>query len=128
MKRPADHTAAWKWTGLAVAVFIVLSLPLYYFLGAERAGPAAVPSADARFVGSAECRDCHNPEFDAWEGSHHDLAMDVATEDTVLKDHRLFLNGTDFSTPHPNLSKMIRDLNFDMEIVLETFYIYYISK
>jgi predicted CXXCH cytochrome family protein len=86
MKRPADHTAAWKWTGLAVAAFIVVSLPLYYFLGAERAGPAAVPSADARFVGSAECRDCHNPEFDAWEGSHHDLAMDVATEDTVLGD------------------------------------------
>lgn len=34
MKRPADHTAAWKWTGLAVAAFIVVSLPLYYFLGA----------------------------------------------------------------------------------------------
>ncbi|MBL7076215.1 MAG: alpha-mannosidase [Kiritimatiellae bacterium] len=35
----------------------------------------------------------------------------AATEDTVVKDHRLFLNGTDFSTPHPNLSAMIKDLN-----------------
>jgi len=35
----------------------------------------------------------------------------AATEDTVLKSHRLLLNGTDFSTPHPELSRMIRDLN-----------------
>lgn len=34
-----------------------------------------------------------------------------ATEDTVLKSRRLLLNGTDFSTPHPELSQMIRDLN-----------------
>ena len=34
-----------------------------------------------------------------------------ATDDTVMKDHRLFLNGTDFSTPHPDLSAMIRGLN-----------------
>ena len=34
-----------------------------------------------------------------------------ATDDTVMKSHRLFLNGTDFSTPHPNLTRMIRDLN-----------------
>lgn len=38
---------------------------------------------------------------DAWE----------ATDETILKTHRLFLNGTDFSTPHPEQSKMIRDLN-----------------
>lgn len=38
---------------------------------------------------------------DAWEG----------TNDTVLKAHRLFLNGTDFSTPHPEMSQMVRDLN-----------------
>jgi len=35
----------------------------------------------------------------------------AATEDTVVKDHRLFLNGTDFSTPHPNMTQMIKDLN-----------------
>jgi mannosylglycerate hydrolase len=40
-------------------------------------------------------------------------ARDVwaATGDTAMRDHRLFLNGTDFSTPHPNLTRMIRDLN-----------------
>lgn len=34
-----------------------------------------------------------------------------ATDDTVLKSHRLFLNGCDFSTPQPDLSKLIRDAN-----------------
>jgi len=29
---------------------------------------------------------CHQDYYDKWEGSHHDLAMDVATEDTVLGD------------------------------------------
>jgi len=35
----------------------------------------------------------------------------AATDDTVAKQHRLFLNGTDFSTPHPDMSAMVRDLN-----------------
>ena len=35
----------------------------------------------------------------------------AATDDTVVKNYRLFLNGTDFSTPHPHLSAMIKDLN-----------------
>jgi len=34
-----------------------------------------------------------------------------ATDDTVLKSHRLFLNGTDFSTAHPEMTEMIRILN-----------------
>lgn len=34
-----------------------------------------------------------------------------ATDDTVLPSHRLFLNGTDFSTPHPEMTGMIKDLN-----------------
>lgn len=32
------------------------------------------------------------------------------TEATVAKNDRLYLNGTDFSTPHPELTDMIRDL------------------
>lgn len=34
-----------------------------------------------------------------------------ATDDTVAKENRLFLNGTDFSTPHRELSQMLKDLN-----------------
>jgi len=42
--------------------------------------------ADPRFVGSSECADCHTGEFERWTGSHHQLAMQVATPETVLGD------------------------------------------
>ncbi len=45
----------------------------------------AVPSdAVATYVGSQECRRCHEPEFDLWHGSDHDRAMEPATPETVL--------------------------------------------
>ncbi|WP_241505913.1 tetratricopeptide repeat protein [Parahaliea mediterranea] len=36
------------------------------------------------FIGGQACKACHAAEFEAWQGSHHDLAMQSATEDTVL--------------------------------------------
>ena len=51
--------------------------------------PRQARSADASgvaYVADAECADCHRPQFDAWTGSHHDLAMQPATPDTVLGD------------------------------------------
>lgn len=41
---------------------------------------------DPAYVGAAACGACHAPEYEAWQGSHHDLAMDHATDDTVLGD------------------------------------------
>ena len=35
----------------------------------------------------------------------------AATDASVIDSHRLFLNGTDFSTSHPELSDMLKDLN-----------------
>ena len=43
-------------------------------------GEAAV----AAYVGGVACAECHRPEYDAWTGSDHDLAMSVADENTVL--------------------------------------------
>ncbi|MEJ2239302.1 MAG: tetratricopeptide repeat protein [Gemmatimonadales bacterium] len=40
----------------------------------------------ADFVGRAVCAECHQTEFELWTGSHHDLAMQVADETTVLGD------------------------------------------
>lgn len=40
----------------------------------------------AEFAGSASCIDCHEETYRAWSGSHHDLAMQVASKDTVLGD------------------------------------------
>lgn len=38
------------------------------------------------------------------------LDAEKGTEDTAAKNDRLYLNGTDFSTPHPEMTDMIRDL------------------
>ena len=72
---------------IATAV-IVLSVPAYYYKveyrGSFRKGRPAEPGAT--FVGSQKCMDCHKKEYDRWQGSHHDHAMDVATDTTVLGD------------------------------------------
>ena len=57
--------------------------------------PVTPPAADTlkapvaqggAFVGSQSCRDCHTDEFEQWRGSHHDLAMQLPTTDSVLGD------------------------------------------
>ncbi|MCZ6605847.1 MAG: multiheme c-type cytochrome, partial [Alphaproteobacteria bacterium] len=53
------------------------------FLLVAGASPAA-----AQYAGSESCAGCHSAEFAAWQGSHHDLAMQPANEDTVLGDFR----------------------------------------
>jgi predicted CXXCH cytochrome family protein len=42
------------------------------------------PQAD--YAGAATCRQCHESEFKAWTGSHHQLAMQEANANTVLGD------------------------------------------
>ncbi len=86
MSRPANNTAAWEWTGLIAAMVIVLSLPVYYFTSVKNKSEVAVPIPVSSFVGSTSCKGCHNREYDRWEGSHHDLAMDVASETSVRGD------------------------------------------
>jgi tetratricopeptide (TPR) repeat protein len=75
----------WEIAGIVATAVIVLSLPLYllkegYFQG--RAGEETVPAA--AYVGRGKCVDCHREVSERWKGSHHDLAMDFATEKTVL--------------------------------------------
>ena len=54
------------------------------------ADPAAAVSdplaANASYVGAGACSGCHEAAYRAWQGSHHDLAMDEATAETVLGD------------------------------------------
>src|SRR5262245_19921522 len=49
-----------------------------------RASPTS--AGDATFVGRAVCSTCHAEQDQRWHGSHHDLAMQVANEQTVLGD------------------------------------------
>jgi hypothetical protein len=52
-------------------------------------GPAAdyrLAPEEWRFVGSEACVECHREEYQRWQGSHHDLAMEPATPETVIGD------------------------------------------
>ncbi len=58
----------------------------------------------AHFVGRQTCAECHQNETTLWTGSHHDLAMDLATGETVLG------NFDDAVVEHHGIeSKMFRD-------------------
>lgn len=59
----------------------------------EAVQPTAAPTVTAQavvtqaeYVGSQSCAACHEKEYAAWRGSHHDLAMQEANAQTVLGD------------------------------------------
>ena len=52
----------------------------------EPGGGAVSTTRSATFVGRQACTGCHLEQTERWRGSHHDLAMDEATEETVLGD------------------------------------------
>ena len=59
---------------------------------------------EPNFVGRSACIDCHKEEAEKFHGSHHDLAMDSATSETVLGDF------DDARIEHDGLtSRMFRD-------------------
>ncbi|MDH3199771.1 MAG: tetratricopeptide repeat protein [Myxococcales bacterium] len=48
--------------------------------------PAPAVEAAPEYAGTDTCTSCHEKAHEDWMGSHHDLAMQVATSDTVLGD------------------------------------------
>ena len=56
------------------------------------AAPALAPAQPSQFVGAQACKSCHEAEFNAWSGSHHQQAMQAVTPATVLGD----FNGAKF--------------------------------
>ena len=72
---------------LAIVVLLLTASGVY--LIARDAGQGNLPQARqaaAVFVGEQTCSQCHPKEAGLWQGSHHDLAMQHATKDTVLGD------------------------------------------
>jgi Flp pilus assembly protein TadD len=45
-----------------------------------------LPETPATYVGAQQCASCHQQQTSLWQGSHHDLAMQPANEQTVLGD------------------------------------------
>jgi predicted CXXCH cytochrome family protein len=76
----------WKLCGLLAAIVIVVAIPIYARYQGRQVATSAVESDRAQFVGREKCKECHKPEYDSWLGSDHDMAMDVATDETVLGD------------------------------------------
>jgi len=103
----ADRMRSWRKIGFIATVVMVVSFPVYLVRSAlEKHGEELAQGPS--FVGAATCIECHKREYDLWKGSHHDLAMDVATDSTVLGDfnnyefrhrgevHRFFRKGEKF--------------------------------
>lgn len=42
--------------------------------------------SEAKYVGESSCIECHREQAELYSGSHHDLAMQLATDATVLGD------------------------------------------
>ncbi|MFA0810182.1 tetratricopeptide repeat protein [Microbulbifer epialgicus] len=59
-----------------------LDRPLAHSLTSAKLTRSPVGKAD--YVGSGTCAHCHQRETAAWLGSHHDLAMKTANENSVL--------------------------------------------
>jgi tetratricopeptide (TPR) repeat protein len=70
---------------IGAVVLFALSLAVTAYIAADwyHGLPA---DAAPKFVGRQSCIQCHQAQHTAWQGSHHDLAMDLAKEMTVLGD------------------------------------------
>jgi tetratricopeptide (TPR) repeat protein len=86
-----------RWVPAALIVLVAGGVFADYW-AAEPAG--ATPS----FVGRETCVSCHQEQAEAFRGSDHDKAMDLATDETVLGD----FNDVTFEH-HGVVSRMYRD-------------------
>ncbi|MCF8381912.1 MAG: tetratricopeptide repeat protein [Bacteroidales bacterium] len=75
----------WKITGYIATVVIVFAFPIYLVrIAIERSAPEI--QSGPFFTGRESCVECHKKENDLWLGSHHDMAMDTASDESVLGD------------------------------------------
>lgn len=84
------YRGRWLAAGLAAIAMAFagfLFMPLDWKSSSTPAGQTADTAQSrqpAEYVGAASCKQCHEAEFKAWTGSHHELAMQVANASTVL--------------------------------------------
>ncbi len=80
----------------SIARLMIISRMMYFFSAIVYVFSAAlIPSlaGAADYVGISQCVACHKAQTELWTGSHHDLAMQHATDKTVLAD----FNNTQFT-------------------------------
>jgi tetratricopeptide (TPR) repeat protein len=78
---------------LGVAAVAAATVIAYFILADRKApppptatvtAPAAPTLPAATYVGAPACASCHAMQAEAWRGSHHDRAMEIASGKTVL--------------------------------------------
>ena len=70
--------------GLAIAAALVVVMMRQAGVSLFTSGERDTVSAE--YVDPAACYECHSAQHNLWLGSHHQLAMQPATEETVLGD------------------------------------------
>ncbi|SFF06808.1 multiheme c-type cytochrome [Thermophagus xiamenensis] len=79
--------SSYQKTARRLGIILVFLLPAYLLLKYAFSAPEHLPiQQEATFVGKESCKQCHLAEYNDWLGSHHDRAMDIATDSTVLGD------------------------------------------
>ncbi|WP_050909291.1 multiheme c-type cytochrome [Vibrio campbellii] len=81
--------ASWKQALIGLAALVSFSL-------FAQETPQSNQSSTLTYLGSDACVDCHQKETQAWQGSHHDMAMRHADAQSVLgdfNDHTFTFNG-----------------------------------
>ncbi len=79
----------WIAASVAVAIVVFGGFASWFLVSGARNAPAntaAGSAAAATFVGSKTCASCHEAEAKLWRTSQHKLAMDHATDRSVLGD------------------------------------------
>lgn len=89
----------WAWHSV-VAVGLVGGLAAMLWLGLRGAAPVVTAGAPAQWVDEQVCQGCHAAAFQAWQGSHHALAMQVATDESVRGDFHDSRFSSDTETTH----------------------------
>lgn len=83
---------------------VIVAIPiLLLFFGCET-NKQPFDLSQATYVGREQCVECHRDQSAKWVGSHHDKAMQLATDETVLGDF------SDTELTHQGItSRMFRD-------------------
>ena len=79
MRRPSTSGVHIRQLGLGATAILLVAC-------SKNSDTQPAQPVAATFIGSEACASCHASEHAAWQGSHHELAMQPASSATVLGD------------------------------------------
>ena len=91
-KSTSDKSSRPRIRIILLGVASVIAVGLVVYLGFQNRQSKSLdtttrkgdPIIAATYVGATTCKNCHEAAYNAWRGSHHELAMQEANEHTVL--------------------------------------------